>query len=120
MNRRTLLKMSAAAALLPRISLPADSAQRANLPAEVAGIRLPQSDLALAAATFARQSCPDFLFNHCMRSFTFGALLLQRQAGSFNVDTAFDQRTGALNAGLAVERVVNRVAVLTIELVHGR
>ena len=51
MNRRTLLKMSAAAALLPRISLPADSAQRANLPAEVAGIRLPQSDLALAAAT---------------------------------------------------------------------
>ena len=89
MNRRTLLKMSAAAALLPRISLPADSAQRANLPAEVAGIRLPQSDLALAAATFARQSCPDFLFNHCMRTYTFGVLLLQRRRLAFDADTAF-------------------------------
>jgi len=88
-NRRTLLRMSAAAALLPRISLPADSAQRADLPAEVAGVRLPQSDLALAAATFARQSCPDFLFNHCMRTYTFGVLLLQRRRLAFDADTAF-------------------------------
>jgi hypothetical protein len=88
-NRRTLLKMSAAAALLPRITLPADSARAADLPAEVAGVRLPQSDLALAAATFARQKCPDFLFNHCMRTFTFGVLLLQRRRLSFDVDTAF-------------------------------
>jgi hypothetical protein len=74
--------MSAAAALLPRISLPADSAQRADLPAEVAGVRLPQSDLALAAASIlpgriVRTSCSII----ACAAFTFGVLLLQRQAG---------------------------------------
>jgi hypothetical protein len=88
-NRRTLLQLSGAAAMLPRISLAADSAQLADLPVEVAGVRLPRSDLALAAATFARQNCPDFLFNHCMRTFTFGVLLLQRRRLSFDADTAF-------------------------------
>jgi hypothetical protein len=88
-NRRTLLKISAAAAMLPRISLAADSTQLADLPAEVAGVHLPRSDLALAAATFSRQNCPDFLFNHCMRTFTFGVLLLQRRRLSFDADTAF-------------------------------
>jgi len=88
-NRRTLLKISAAAAMLPRISLAADSPQLADLPAEVAGVRLPRSDLALAAATFSRQNCPDFLFNHCMRTYTFGVLLLQRRRLSFDPDSAF-------------------------------
>jgi hypothetical protein len=75
--------------MLPRISLAADSAQLVDLPTEVAGVRLPRSDLALAAATFSRQNCPDFLFNHCMRTFTFGVLLLQRRRLSFDADTAF-------------------------------
>ncbi len=89
MDRRTLLKMTGAATLLARAGLAANSAPQANLPAEVAGVTQPRSELALAAAGFAQQNCPDFLFNHCMRTFTFGALLLQRQRLSFNADTAF-------------------------------
>ena len=77
------------AALLARLVSASDSVPQPTLPAEVAGIRLPHSELALAAAAFARQSCPDFLFNHCLRTYTFGALLLQRQARSFNADRAF-------------------------------
>jgi hypothetical protein len=89
MDRRTLLRMSAGAMLLARVGSVASSARRSTLPAEVAGITLPRSELALAATGFAQQNCPDFLFNHCMRTFTFGALLLQRQRLSFNRDCAF-------------------------------
>jgi len=88
-DRRMLLKMTGAAALLSRAGLAADYARQPKLPAEVAGVTQPRSELALAAAGFAQQNCPDFLFNHCMRTFTFGALLLQRQRLSFNADTAF-------------------------------
>jgi hypothetical protein len=86
-DRRQLLKMTGAVALLARFA--AASGLPSTLPAEVAGIRLPHSELALAAAAFAQQNCPDFLFNHCMRTFTFGALLMQRQARAFNADSAF-------------------------------
>ena len=88
-DRRQLLKMIAAAPLLARLASASDSIAQTTLPAEVAGVRLPRSELALAALAFAQQNCPDFLFNHCMRTFTFGALSLQRQRRSFNVDTAF-------------------------------
>jgi hypothetical protein len=83
------MKVTGAAALLARIGLSATSAPQANPPAEVAGVTQPRSRLALAAAAYAQQNCPDFLFNHCMRTFTFGALLLQRQRLAFNADTAF-------------------------------
>jgi hypothetical protein len=81
--------MCAGAVLLARVGSVTSSARRPTLPAEVAGIALPRSELALAAAGFAQQNCPDFLFNHCMRTFTFGALLLQRRRLSFNRDSAF-------------------------------
>jgi hypothetical protein len=88
-DRRQLLKMTGAAALLARLAAASDSVPQWTLPAEVAGVHLPRSELALAAVAFAQQNCPDFLFNHCMRTFTFGALLLRRHARAFNVDTAF-------------------------------
>jgi hypothetical protein len=81
--------MTGAAALLARLASASDSVLQSTLPAEVAGVRFPRSQLALAAARFAQHNCADFLFNHCMRTFTFGALLLQRQARAFNADTAF-------------------------------
>jgi hypothetical protein len=59
------------------------------LPAEVAGVAIPQSAIAVRAAKFARQSCPDFLFNHAMRTFLFGALEMRRQKISYNADDAF-------------------------------
>jgi hypothetical protein len=73
---------------LPAASLGQASAPL-NLPLEVAGITLPRSRVAIAAANFSRNACPDFLFNHCMRTYVFGALALHRQKLSYNADLAF-------------------------------
>ena len=89
LNRRALLMGAAAATLLTRIVRGSGSVSDVQLPVEVAGIPLPHSALALGAAAFARQSCPEFLFNHCMRTFIFGALLLRRRHLEFNSDIAF-------------------------------
>jgi hypothetical protein len=59
------------------------------LPDEVAGISLPRSQIAIRAADISRRSCPEFLFNHCMRTFLFGALALRRQKLSYHKDAAF-------------------------------
>jgi hypothetical protein len=75
--------------LLAQLARGSDSVQQSGLPSEVAGIRLPRSALALNAAEFARQNCPEFLFNHCLRTFIFGALLLHRRRMGFQADTAF-------------------------------
>jgi hypothetical protein len=56
---------------------------------EVAGIRLPQSALARATAEFSRSHCPEYLFNHCMRTFLFGAVALEKQGLAYNADKAF-------------------------------
>lgn len=82
--------MAGAAALLPRDALAAIAGPSVPLlPTEVAGITLPRSRLALNAAALARQGCPEFLFNHCMRTFLFGALLLQQRRLAYRADDAF-------------------------------
>jgi hypothetical protein len=60
-----------------------------DMPKEVAGIAIPRSTEAIRAAAFARRSCPEYLFNHCMRTFLIGALEMQRQALTYNPDDAF-------------------------------
>src|ERR1700757_846630 len=64
-------------------------ATRSSLAEEVAGIRLPQSPLARAAAEFSRRHCPEYLFNHCMRTFLFGAVALGKQQVTYDADKAF-------------------------------
>jgi hypothetical protein len=64
-------------------------AEAPQLPAEVAGIALPRTALATAAAALSRSACPDFLFNHCMRTYLFGALALNAQKLSFDPQLAF-------------------------------
>src|SRR5215813_1547286 len=59
------------------------------LPSEVAGIRLPNSPLAQRAIALSRKTCPPYLFNHCMRTYLFGALYLKKQKTSFNTEEAF-------------------------------
>jgi hypothetical protein len=88
MQRRELLRWSGALTLLAHPGL-ARYARGAELPTEVAGVRLPRTPLALAAADFARASCPDYLFNHCMRTFLFGALLLKREQREYRREDAF-------------------------------
>jgi hypothetical protein len=60
-----------------------------GLPNEVAGIAIPRSPVAIRAAALARQSCPDYLFNHCMRTFLIGALAVRRQKLAYDADEAF-------------------------------
>jgi hypothetical protein len=90
MQRREFLTWMGALTLLvqPWLLGAARSAET-NLPAEVAGVRLPRSPLALRAVAFARSNCPDFLFNHSMRTFVFGALLLKLQHRSYRDEDAF-------------------------------
>jgi hypothetical protein len=64
-------------------------AAEGQLPSEVSGIALPASPLARKAAALARQAMPPFLFNHCMRTFLFGALALRKQNLACNADEAF-------------------------------
>jgi hypothetical protein len=89
MQRREFLTWSGALTLLAQPCLVAARGLAAELPEEVAGVRLPRSPLALGAAAFARSNCPDFLFNHSMRTFVFGALLLGRQRRSYREEDAF-------------------------------
>jgi hypothetical protein len=63
-------------------------ARAADLPAAVAGVLLPRTPRALAATAFARAHCPDYLFNHCMRTFLFGALQLGRSARRYHAEEA--------------------------------
>ena len=68
---------------------PAPSRAQTGVPADVAGIRLPESAVARAAMSFSRTHCPDYLFNHCMRTFLFGAVALQSAKHAYDAETAF-------------------------------
>jgi hypothetical protein len=84
-TRRNLLSLAATVALL-RIPF----AKAADmLPSEVGGISIPKSTIAMNVAAYARATCPDFLFNHCMRTFLFGALSMQKLGRPYNADEAF-------------------------------
>jgi hypothetical protein len=51
------------------------------LPPSVAGVRVPDSALAKAAAQLSWSVSPEYLFNHCMRTFVFASALYAK-AGS--------------------------------------
>ena len=59
------------------------------LPRKVAGVSLPDGSLAMAAADLARAASPPFLFNHCMRTFVFGALLAERDHVAYDQEMIF-------------------------------
>jgi hypothetical protein len=84
-TRRDVLACGAALALLPCSAAGATG----GLPSEVAGIAIPRSVLAAKAAAYARASCPDYLFNHGLRTFLFGALSVKTLGLSYDEDEAF-------------------------------
>jgi hypothetical protein len=59
------------------------------LPETVAGIAIPATKIAQAAADFAAGASPDFLFNHCVRTFLFGALMARNHGASYDAEIAF-------------------------------
>lgn len=70
-----------------------DSAQGAAaldyLPDAVAGIRIPGSDLARAAAELSRSVSSGTLYNHCMRTYLFAALSFAQRGVKFDEETTF-------------------------------
>jgi hypothetical protein len=57
--------------------------------ADVAGIAIPKTPLAMKAETYVRSVEPDFLFNHSVRTFIFGSLKLKAAAIGYDPETAY-------------------------------
>jgi HD domain-containing protein len=89
LTRRGFMSLSAAALCVPRALARAVGDPFALLPREVAGVAIPRTPWAALAADYARQRQPDFLFNHCMRTFVFGALYAGKKGLKFDADEAF-------------------------------
>jgi hypothetical protein len=60
-----------------------------RLPKSVAGIVLPDSALALAAASLCFSASPELLYNHCLRSYVFAGLLFKKLGKSYDRELAF-------------------------------
>ena len=58
-------------------------------PASVAGIDIPRSPLAQKADAYIRSIEPDFLYNHSVRTYLFGALRLKAKGISYDPETAY-------------------------------
>jgi HD domain len=65
------------------------SAAPASGPDGIAGVAIPRTPLALKADEFVRAHEPDFLFNHSVRTYVFGALRLHQKGVSFDPETAY-------------------------------
>jgi hypothetical protein len=89
LTRRGFLSLSAAALWTPREFARAMEDPAAAVPREVAGVAIPRSRCAVLAAGYAKRHQPDFLFNHCMRTFVFGALYAGKRGLMFDADEAF-------------------------------
>lgn len=61
----------------------------ATLPSSVAGVPIPDSRLARAAATLAYAASPAHLYNHVMRTYVFAALLFDRRGATYDRELVF-------------------------------
>jgi HD domain len=94
LTSRRLFLLASAAGLT--VSIPgavlgrrAGAERGAELPESVAGVPLPHTPLALQALALAQALCPEFLVNHCLRTFVFGALLAQHRGITFDAEMIF-------------------------------
>jgi HD domain len=83
---REFLSGLAGLAALSMIGRPVLDAVAADsrLPPEMLGVRIPDSDVAVAAAALMQTAAPLFLFNHCLRTFLLG--MIDAHKRSLNVD----------------------------------
>ncbi|MFC5660914.1 HD domain-containing protein, partial [Streptomyces nogalater] len=61
----------------------------AALPATVAGVRIPDTEVARHTVAFARDVSSPSLFHHVLRSYVFGALVFDRQGARYDRELAF-------------------------------
>ncbi|MEU7040857.1 HD domain-containing protein [Streptomyces varsoviensis] len=60
-----------------------------RLPAKVAGIRVPDTDLARRTAAFVRSASSATLYNHVMRTYLFSAAIFDRRGVRYDRELAF-------------------------------
>ncbi len=91
LDRRTLICGLGGAAVavgaLARYALAADAGP--ELPRSVAGVSIPDAALAREAARMCRAASPAYLFNHCMRTYLFGALAARRDGVKYDRELLF-------------------------------
>jgi hypothetical protein len=88
-RRRVTGIIASALVSFAALDRPASGASVAGLPQTAAGIEIPDFGVARQAALFAQAHCPPFLFNHCMRTYLFGALQLAKKRQRFDPEIAF-------------------------------
>jgi hypothetical protein len=71
------------------VTMRGETTGRVELPASVAAVTVPDSDFARAAAELAFNVSPLFLSNHLMRTYLFGALLLQAEGRAHDPELTF-------------------------------
>jgi hypothetical protein len=59
------------------------------LPHEVGGVAIPDTAIARAAAAMAKAACPEHLYNHCIRTYLFGALVARREKIAYDAEIIF-------------------------------
>lgn len=59
------------------------------LPTMIAGVRIPDSAVAVAAADLVRTVSSQTLYNHCVRTYLFAALALKKSAAKFDEELVF-------------------------------
>jgi len=59
------------------------------LPSTVAGVRLIDSKIAIAATQLSREVSPPYLFNHAMRTFLFGSLIGRKLGRKFDEEILY-------------------------------
>ncbi|MEU3528176.1 HD domain-containing protein [Streptomyces sp. NPDC038707] len=96
-TRRTMLRRGAGAAAAgaaaavagPPAAAHARPGRAAALPAAVAGVRIPDSEVARHTVAFARSVSSPSLFHHVLRSYVFGALVFDRQGTRYDRELGF-------------------------------
>jgi hypothetical protein len=59
------------------------------IPPEILNIRIPDSDVSVAAAALAQSAMPSVLFNHCLRTFLLGMIDARKRALQIDEEAAF-------------------------------
>lgn len=56
---------------------------------EIAGVRIPDSDICRKAASYVRGLSPPVLYNHCLRTYVFGALVAKSQGAAVDEELLY-------------------------------
>jgi HD domain len=59
------------------------------IPSEILNIRIPDSDVSVAAAALAQSAMPSVLFNHCLRTFLLGMIDARKRTLQIDEEAAF-------------------------------